>query len=115
MDFILDCLSWIFLLIGSGLGLSGAFGIFRFKEFYTRLHAASVTDTLCVFFIVTGLVLQSGFTLVTVKLFFVVALLWLTGPVASHALIRSAYQTGLKPTLGITRKESSLRGESSST
>lgn len=109
MDFIIDSLSWICLLIGSALGLSGAIGIFRFKEFYTRLHAASVTDTLCVFFIVSGLVLQSGFNLVTVKLIFVVALLWLTGPVASHALVRSAYQTGLKPTLGITRKEASLR------
>ena len=115
MDFIIDTLSGICLLIGCGLGLSGAIGIFRFKEFYTRLHAASVTDTLCVFFIVAGLALQSGFTLVTLKLIFVVALLWLTGPVASHALIRSAYQTGLKPVLAITRKESELRGDSSST
>lgn len=112
MSFIVDALSWIFLLIGCGLGLSGAIGILTFKEFYTRLHAASVTDTLCVFFIVGGLILQSGFTLVTVKLLFVVVLLWLTGPVASHALIRSAYQTGLKPTLAISRKQSALKGES---
>ncbi|MGB1309855.1 MAG: monovalent cation/H(+) antiporter subunit G [Leucothrix sp.] len=115
MSVIIDGLSWICLLIGCGLGLSGAFGIFRFKEFYTRLHAASVTDTLCVFFIIVGLILQAGFSLVTVKLIFVIALLWLTGPVASHALIRSAYQTGLKPKLAITRKASSLRGKSSST
>ncbi len=114
MDFIIDTISWICLLTGSALGLSGAIGIFRFKEFYTRLHAASVTDTLCVFFIMTGLILQAGFSLVTVKLIFVVALLWLTGPVASHALIRSAYQTGLKPTLAISRKTSSQRGDSSS-
>ena len=113
MDIIIDGLSWICLMIGCGLGLSGAIGIFRFKEFYTRMHAASVTDTLCVFFIAAGLILQSGFNLVTVKLIFVVALLWLTGPVASHALVRAAYQTGLKPKLGITRKQSSLRGKSS--
>ena len=109
MNFIIDILSWICLLIGCGLGLSGAFGIFRFKEFYTRLHAASVTDTLCVFFVVTGLVLQSGISLVTVKLILLVALLWLTGPVASHALVRSAYQTGLKPKLATSRKMSSER------
>lgn len=109
MELIIDGLSWLCLMIGCGLGLSGAIGIFRFKEFYTRLHAASVTDTLCVFFIVTGLVLQSGFSLVTVKLIIVVVLLWLTGPVASHALIRSAYQTGLKPFLATSRKESSKR------
>lgn len=109
MNLIIDTLSWIFLLIGCGLGLSGAFGIFKFKEFYARLHAASVTDTLCVFFVVTGLVLQSGVSLVTVKLILLVALLWLTGPVASHALVRSAYQTGLKPKLTTSRKASSKR------
>lgn len=115
MDMILDILSWICLMLGCALGLSGAIGIFRFKEFYARLHAASVTDTLCVFFIMLGLILQSGFNLITVKLIIAVALLWITSPVASHALIRSAYQTGLKPVLTTSRKAASRRGKSSST
>jgi len=111
MGVIIDILSWVCLLIGCGLGISGAIGIFRFKEFYTRLHAASVTDTLCVFFIAAGLILQAGFSLITVKLIFMVALLWLTSPVASHALVRSAYQTGLKPKLTTSRKTSSKRAK----
>ena len=115
MDMVLDILSWICLMLGCALGLSGAIGIFRFKEFYSRLHAASVTETLCVFFIMLGLILQSGFTLISVKLVIAVMLLWLTSPVASHALIRSAYQTGLKPTLATSRKASSRQGKSSST
>jgi multicomponent Na+:H+ antiporter subunit G len=112
MNFIIDALSWACLMLGCFLGISGAIGIFRFDEFYSRAHAASVTDTLCVLFIISGLVLQSGFNLVTVKMIFIVVLLWLTSPVASHALIRSAYQTGLKPKLAITRKESSKRAQS---
>jgi multicomponent Na+:H+ antiporter subunit G len=112
MTFIIDALSWACLLMGCFLGISGAVGIFKFDEFYSRMHAASVTDTLCVFFIIIGLALQAGFTLVTVKLLFTLGLLWLTGPVASHALIRSAYQTGLKPKLTTTRKESAKRGQS---
>jgi len=112
MNFIIDALSWVLLLLGCFLGLSGAFGIFRFKEFYSRAHAASVTDTLCVLCIISGLILQSGFNLVTVKLIFAIGLLWLTGPVASHALIRAAYETGLKPHLSITRKEAAKRGQS---
>lgn len=111
MNFILDALSWALLLMGCFLGLSGAIGIFRFKEFYSRAHAASVTDTLCVFCILLGLILQSGFNLVSVKIIFTLGLLWLTGPVASHALIRSAYETGLKPHLAITRKEAAKRGQ----
>ena len=98
--------------MGCFLGISGAVGMFKFDEFYSRMHAASVTDTLCVFLIIIGLALQAGFTLVTVKLLFTLGLLWLTGPVASHALIRSAYQTGLKPKLTTTRKESAKRGQS---
>lgn len=112
MGLIIDILSWILLMIGCFLGISGAIGIFRFKEFYSRVHAASVTDTLFVFFIMAGLILQSGFTLVSVKLIFAVGLLWLTSPLASHALVRSAYETGLKPKLSITRKESAKRGQS---
>ena len=112
MTIIIDALSWVCLLTGCFLGISGAVGIFRFDEFYSRVHAASVTDTLCVFFIMAGLVLQSGFTLVSVKLIFAVVLLWLTSPVASHALIRSAYQTGFKPKLTTTRSESAKRGQS---
>ena len=112
MTFIIDALSWVCLMTGCFLGISGAVGIFKFDEFYSRVHAASVTDTLCVFFIMAGLVLQSGFTLVSVKLIFAVVLLWLTSPVASHALIRSAYLTGLKPTLKTTRSESAKRGQS---
>lgn len=112
MNFIIDSLSWICLLLGCFLSISGAIGIFRFKEFYSRAHAASITDTLSVLFIITGLVLQSGFTLITVKLLFIFALLWLTGPVASHALVRAAYQTGLKPELSTTRKEAAKRGQS---
>lgn len=109
MTVLIDALSWLCLLTGSALGISGAIGIFRFKEFYSRVHAASVTDTLCVFFIVAGLILQAGFTLVSVKLVFIVLLLWLTSPVASHALIRSAYQTGLKPVLKTSRRASASR------
>ncbi|RVU86384.1 monovalent cation/H(+) antiporter subunit G [Leucothrix sargassi] len=111
MTIIIDALSWVCLITGCFLGISGAVGIFKFDEFYSRVHAASVTDTLCVFFIMAGLVLQAGFTLVSVKLIFAVVLLWLTSPVASHALIRSAYQTGLKPKLSTTRAESAKRGQ----
>ena len=112
MNLIIDALSWACLMLGCFLGVSGAIGIFTFKEFYSRAHAASVTDTMSVLFILLGLILQSGFTLVSVKLIFAFGFLWLTSPLASHALVQAAYHTGLKPTLATTRKESSKRGQS---
>lgn len=46
-------------------------------DFYTRMHAASVTDTLGAGLILLGLMLQAGPTLVAVKLAMVGLLLFL--------------------------------------
>lgn len=99
MEQFIDILSWALLLTGAFLGVSGAIGLFRFPEFYSRVHAASVTDTLCTLLIISGLVLQAGFTLITVKLIIVLLFLWYTTPLASHALVKAAHNDGLKPLL----------------
>ncbi|MBX2868484.1 MAG: monovalent cation/H(+) antiporter subunit G [Acidiferrobacterales bacterium] len=97
MQIAVDLVSWLFLSMGMFLGLTGAYGILKFPDFYTRVHAASISDTLCTACFVIGLALQSGFNLVTAKLFMILILLWLTGPAASHALVRAANTAGLKP------------------
>jgi len=97
MALITELLSWLFLGLGVFLGITGAYGLLRFPDFYTRVHAASISDTLCTACFVLGLALQSGFNLVTAKLFIILVLLWLTGPAASHALVRAAHTAGLKP------------------
>lgn len=99
MAIIIDVLSWIFLLAGSFIGISGGIGILRFPDFYTRLHAASVTDTLCAAFILLGLALQAGWGLVAVKLIFIMVFLFFTSPTSTHALVRTALNSGLKPIL----------------
>ena len=71
----------------------------RSKDFYTRVHAASVTDTLGVGFILLGLALQAGWTLVAVKLGFIALLIFFTSPAATHALARAALGRGLAPLL----------------
>ncbi|MEJ2577153.1 MAG: monovalent cation/H(+) antiporter subunit G [Gammaproteobacteria bacterium] len=99
MAALLDALSWALLLGGAFLGISGALGILRFPDFYSRLHAAGVTDTLCAALILTGLMLQAGLSLISVKLVFVLGFLWYTSPVASHALASAALHAGLAPQL----------------
>jgi len=74
-------------------------GVIRFPDFYTRVHAAGVTDTLSAGMILGGLMLQSGFTLVTLKLLFILLFLWHTSPAASHALARAAIHAGWRPRL----------------
>lgn len=97
-DFI-DYLSWACILTGGFLGITGALGLFRFPEFFTRLHAASITDTLCAGLIILGLILQAGWSLMTAKLLLIVLIFAYTSPTAAHALAKAALHGGLKPLL----------------
>jgi len=97
MATLVDFLSWILLLSGSFLGISGAIGLIRFPDFFSRVHAASLTDTLCALLIISGLVLQAGWSLVTLKLLFILLLLWYSNPAAGYALVKAAHHTNLKP------------------
>ena len=68
--------------------------------FYTRLHAASLTDTMATILIFVGMMLQAGFSLAALKLAAIMAFLLLTGPTASYALANAALQSGMKPKAG---------------
>ena len=61
------------ILLGSFFTVVGALGLVRMPEIFTRMHAASVTDTLGVGFLILGMSLQAGFGLVTLKLLFLLA------------------------------------------
>ena len=84
------------VLAGSVFMVIGALGVIRMPDVYTRLHAASVSDTFGVGLILIGLILVGGLTLVSVKLAFLLAFLFLTGPVATHAVARAALDAGVK-------------------
>lgn len=94
-----NVLSWILLLAGSAFGILGGLGLLRFPDLYTRLHAAGMTDTLCAILIVLGLALQSGLSLLTIKLFLILVFLLFTTPTATHALARSGLIDNVKPEL----------------
>lgn len=99
MAMLIDVLSWVCLSVGGFLGITGAVGLLRFPDFYTRIHAASVTDTLCAGLIIFGLMLQGGFGLVLLKLLMLLLILAYTGPTAVHALVKAARQEGLPAVL----------------
>ncbi|QBY04075.1 monovalent cation/H(+) antiporter subunit G [Thalassotalea sp. HSM 43] len=91
----LDIVSSILLIAGVFFGLSGAMGIFKFPDFFTRIHAASITDSIATILIIGGLLLQTSFDLNTAKLLFILVFLMITSPTASHALAKSARHGGL--------------------
>ncbi|WP_411816231.1 monovalent cation/H(+) antiporter subunit G [Hyphococcus sp. DH-69] len=97
---ILDIASWGFFLVGGLAVLSGAIGLVRFPDFYTRIHAAGVTDTGGAELILIGMLLQAPTWIVAVKIVFIGVFLFLTSPVATHAIAHSAWMVGFKPLQG---------------
>ncbi|XBQ15313.1 MAG: monovalent cation/H(+) antiporter subunit G [Oceanicaulis sp.] len=99
IDVALDIVSATLMLTGAVFVMAGALGMLRLPDFYTRLHAAGVTDTLGAEMIVIGLMLQTGWSLDTVKLALLGLFVFLTSPTATHATANAAYKAGLKPVL----------------
>jgi multicomponent Na+:H+ antiporter subunit G len=107
MSVLIDAVSWACLAAGGIFCVIGAVGLIRMPEFFTRIHAASVTDTLGAGLVLVGLVLQAGFTLVAVKLLMIGVLILFTSPTATHALAKAGLARGLKPLLAEDRSQSS--------
>ena len=99
MELILNLISAGLLAAGSIFVLIGAFGLIRLPDFYTRLHAAGITDTLGAELILLGLMFQAGLSLVTVKLILISLFIFFTSPTATHAVANAARGMGLKPML----------------
>lgn len=97
MALFLDVLSWIMLLGGGVFVLIGGIGVMRLPDLYTRMHAASLTDTLGPLLIIAGIMLQAGLSLASIKLAAIAGFLLLTGPTATYALANAALMSGVMP------------------
>jgi multicomponent Na+:H+ antiporter subunit G len=97
---VAEVLSWAFLMAGSVFLLIGGLGLIRLPDFYTRIHAAGITDTMGAWLILIGLMFSAGWTLISVKLVMLLFFLAVTSPLASHALAKAAFLRGLEPMLG---------------
>jgi multicomponent Na+:H+ antiporter subunit G len=97
IDVAIDVVSWVLLTLGGACVLIGGVGGLRLPNFYTRIHAASLTDTMATILIFVGMMLQAGLSLATLKLAAIMLFLLLTGPTATYALANAALLSGLKP------------------
>jgi multicomponent Na+:H+ antiporter subunit G len=110
MAVLIDSLSWLLIVSGSAFVAIGAFGLVRMPDLFTRMQAASVIDTAGAGLLLAGFMLQAGFSIVTLKLFFIAGLLFYIGPVISHALAQAALHEGVEPILFEDRRRNSGHG-----
>ena len=94
MEAVRELLSWALIVSGGVFCVIGGIGVLRMPEFYARMHAAGVTDTLGAALVLIGLMLQPAHWTVTVKLVVILVFLFSTSPTAAHALIHAAYGNG---------------------
>lgn len=109
MNMVLDLFSWFCLLTGGAVIIIGTIGMMRLPDFYTRLHAAGIIDTLGCILIILGLMVQAGFSLISVKLLLIVTFILFTAPTATHALAKAALHGHLKPLLYNEGEQKSYR------
>ena len=91
---------WIRFVLTALLFAAGIFSLFvsilgtyRFHFALNRIHSAAICDTACMFFILTGLAVASGFNAATLKILLVLAFMWFTSPLSSHMLTSLEYHT----------------------
>ena len=104
MSLALEIASWICILLGSAFTLTGALGLVRMPDIFTRMHAAGVTDTAGAGLLILGMMLQAGFSLTTLKLLILLALIFFTGPVVTHALAQTCLHEKIQPLLSDRRQ-----------
>ena len=95
-----DVISSVLLLLGSFLLLTSALGLLRFPDVYNRIHATGMCETMGAGLILAALMMQAGSATVFFKLMFILLLLWLTSPTASHTLVKAARHGDLRPVAG---------------
>ena len=96
---VVDIVSWIGLVVGSCFAVVGGIGLLRLPDFYSRIHAGGITDTLGAGLILVGLMFQAGDWLLVFKLVMILSLLLITSPTSAHALSKAARAHGIEPQL----------------
>ncbi|PWR19593.1 monovalent cation/H(+) antiporter subunit G [Zavarzinia compransoris] len=110
-DLARDALGGGLLLAGALAALVGAFGLLRLPEFYTRAHAAGITDTAGALGVLLGLAVLSPDLLIALKLLVVLVVVLFASPTSCHALARAAFRSGVRPALDGDRPPPAQPGE----
>ena len=100
MPDILELIGGAIALAGALLSVVGSLGVIRFPDVYTRIHAASITDTGAATLMALGLIVVAGFTQEALKLAIAWLFIMITSPTAAHALADAAWSSGYRPKTG---------------
>ena len=93
----MEILSMVFIVAGLFFLVVAAIGVIRLPDVFSRAHAISLTDSLGAFLTLIGIALHEGLSTNMLKILVVLSLLYIINPVITHATVRAALRSGLKP------------------
>jgi len=90
----------ILILLGSIISVISAIGIIRFRDIYSRAHAATKTTTVAVLITLVGVFLYVwlGEGYISVRLMLGIVFVFITAPVSGHLVLRASYRANIKMT-----------------
>jgi len=86
------------IIIGIGVVavLLGVFGLYRFRDFYSRILIGSMIDTVGFITVCLGVIVRSGISWFSLKVLLLIAVVMIINPVITHAIASSAYHGGYR-------------------
>ena len=91
-----DAIALVLAVVGFGFSLSGAVGILRMPDVYTRLQCSSKNVTMGTLPLLLAVVVDKGVVSTYGSRALLIAVLVLVvNPLAAHALARAAYRSGV--------------------
>ncbi|TWI76846.1 multisubunit sodium/proton antiporter MrpG subunit [Desulfobotulus alkaliphilus] len=101
---IFDIFIALLLAAGCVFLLGGALGILRMPDFYTRLHGASLLDTIALVCLLSASILyvltrhpDVNGLITSLKIILIAVFVFITSPTATHAIADAGRRAGLKP------------------
>jgi len=91
----MNWLALALLVIGGVFLAISSIGLLRLPDFYTRAHAVGKAETLGSMLVLIGLAVHNGADLTSLKILLILAIIFITNPTATHALMRSAFRSGV--------------------
>ena len=103
MGLFFTLIAAVMVLVGLVFFFGGAVGMIRLPDFYSRLHAAGMLDTMGLLLSMGGMALylvvdfNLGNFLSALKIILIVAFIFITSPTATHAIVDAGIRAGMKP------------------
>ncbi|MDK2895916.1 MAG: multicomponent Na+:H+ antiporter subunit [Candidatus Atribacteria bacterium] len=102
-------IAYLLMAMGVLFALTTVIGLFRFPDLYTRIHASTVSSTMSALCATAGLAIYLWDPLLSSKIILIGVLLFISNPMATHAIARASYRK--KITLPTTNSPEERKGD----